>query len=838
MTRLLALAALRFYGRHPWQLVLAIAGISLGVAVSVGVNLANDSARRAFESSTEILQGKTTHRLLPVGGTLAEEVFVRLVKAGRATHAAPVLETRVRLDTAAAGYPLLGIDPIEESAFRGFAGFVPGRNSDLTRLMTVPGTVMLPDALARARGLAPGDVIDLSIGGRAHRVEVVGTVDALDGGAEGEPPIIADISTAQELTGREGRLDRIDLVLDAAQAHDLAAHPPPGTTLVTAGSENRELAQMTRAFSTNLTALGLLALVVGMFLIYATIAFAIVQRRPVIGMLRAIGVGRRRLLGGFLIEALGIGVVGTLLGLALGHLLATGLVGLVLRTIGDLYFSASLGSVSPSPWIYVEGAALGVGAALLAAIGPAIGAAWSEPDTALRRGALERKTLARSSLAAWLALPAAGLAAGLLWLDTAKLVAAFAALFLVLCAGALLIPLATRTLMRALAPIIARTGSLAGLMAVRGVVGALSRTGVATAALAVAVATVIGIGLMIASFRLSLSDWLDGTLSADLYLTLDGDDRDPGLDPATLAALEGLPEVEALSRTRFTRLPTELGELGLRATELSADGWGLDIVAGDAASAKRRLLTTASVLVSEPFAYRLGLKPGDSIDLPTGEGARPFTIAGVFRDYNTGGGSLVMDLGIYRQYWNDEGLTGVGVRLRPQVESTAGEAAVRAAIGGDSGVRIRSSEAIKRLSLMVFDRTFRITEVLRLLAGVVAFLGVLSAVLAIELERAREYAILRSIGLSARNLGVLIVAQTGLLGLAAGLFAVPLGTVLAGLLVYVINRRSFGWSMDLVLTPSPLALGVALALGAALLAGIYPAIRGSRTNLDAALRDE
>ena len=162
MTRLLALAALRFYGRHPWQLVLAIAGISLGVAVSVGVNLANDSARRAFESSTEILQGKTTHRLLPVGGALAEEVFVRLVKAGRATHAAPVLETRVRLDTAAAGYPLLGIDPIEESAFRGFAGFVPGRNSDLTRLMTVPGTVMLPDALARARGLAPGDVIDLA----------------------------------------------------------------------------------------------------------------------------------------------------------------------------------------------------------------------------------------------------------------------------------------------------------------------------------------------------------------------------------------------------------------------------------------------------------------------------------------------------------------------------------------------------------------------------------------------------------------------------------------------------------------------------------------------------
>jgi putative ABC transport system permease protein len=171
------------------------------------------------------------------------------------------------------------------------------------------------------------------------------------------------------------------------------------------------------------------------------------------------------------------------------------------------------------------------------------------------------------------------------------------------------------------------------------------------------------------------------------------------------------------------------------------------------------------------------------------------------------------------------------------VDIAAGARAVRAALGA-GGPRLRTTEEIERLSLVVFDRTFKITEVLRLLAGIVAFLGVVSAVLAFELERAREHAILQTIGFSPGQLRGLIATQTGLLGLSAGVAAIPLGCVLAALLVYVINRRSFGWSMELVLTPGPLVMGFALAVGAALLAGVYPAARGGRSTLDTALRDE
>ena len=211
-------------------------------------------------------------------------------------------------------------------------------------------------------------------------------------------------------------------------------------------------------------------------------------------------------------------------------------------------------------------------------------------------------------------------------------------------------------------------------------------------------------------------------------------------------------------------------------------------------------------------------------------------IVGAFRDFNTGVPAIVMALERYRREWQDDELTGVGLDLTPEADSGAVEAAARSLAG--AAIRVRSSARLQEISLAVFDRTFKVTEVLRLLAGVVAFLGILSALLAIELERARELSVLRTLGFTPAGLGATLLTQTGLLGLAAGLAAAPLGASLAWLLVHVINRRSFGWTMDFVVTPQALASGVALAIVAAVLAGIYPAVRASRIELGAALRED
>jgi putative ABC transport system permease protein len=340
---------------------------------------------------------------------------------------------------------------------------------------------------------------------------------------------------------------------------------------------------------------------------------------------------------------------------------------------------------------------------------------------------------------------------------------------------------------------------------------------------------------MIASFRTSLDHWLQTTLTADVYVSAAGD----GSALADLIAngtLAAMPEIEGLALTRARLVPTARGDVAIRALQPGGRGWGLTLVAGDSATAFDALARGDGIIASERLLFARDLRVGDALDLPSPEGTQRVPILGAFRDFNTGDPAIVISLERYRRDWHDDGLTGVGLDLKDDVDVAAVEAEVRS-LAGDTG-RVRSSARLKELSLAVFDRTFQVTEVLRVLAGVVAFLGILSALLAIELERARELGVLRTLGFTPGGLAATLLTQTGLLGLAAGLAAMPIGTALAVLLVHVINRRSFGWTMEFVLTPQALVAGVSLAVAAAWLAGVYPAWRASRIELGTALRED
>lgn len=834
MTHLLGRASLRFYLRHPWQLALAIAGIGLGVGVYVGVSLANDSAARAFDLAADAVRGSITHRLLPLEGTLDERVYAELLLGG-GLRAAPVVEGEVRVAGRPVRTPLLGIDPIRgEGAFR-MAEVVPSPTSEIARLIVEPATVLVPEDLAAELGVARGDRLTLAAGQRETVVHVLDVVAAARGDVTAEPAIVADIATAQEVLGKHGRIDRVDLALGEDDARALEEALPAGTALVPVEGENEAFRSLTAAFRTNLTALALLALVVGMFLIYGTMAFAILRRTQTLGILRTLGVSRREILSTILWETAGIAVIASAAGLVFGHVLARGLVDLVLGTIGDLSFGAAVRSARPNPWIYAQGAVLGIAATLVAALKPALDAARVAPADALRRAVVERRARSGARRAAYVALPVLAASALTLAFGPPELYAGFAGLFGVLAAGALLTPLATLALMSAIDRLVGRRGGIAVTLAIRGVGASLSRTGVAAAALAVAVATVNGVGLMIESFRSSLADWLDTTLTADVYLSA-ADDGGGLAALVSSGALAELPGVESMSLTRTRIVPTPAGEVAIRAVEPGPRGFGVEIVAGEPGAALAALAAGNGVVASERLLFARKLRVGDELVLPAPDGARSLPIVGAFRDFNTGVPAVVMTLERYRRDWRDDALTGVGIDLAPHADHGAVEGAVAALAG--AAARLRSSARLKEISLAVFDRTFKVTEVLRILAGIVAFLGILSALLAIELERARELSVLRTLGFTPRGLGATLLTQTGLLGLAAGVAAAPIGTALALLLVHVINRRSFGWTMDFVLTPAALAGGISLAVAAALAAGIYPAWRASRIELGAALRED
>jgi putative ABC transport system permease protein len=361
----------------------------------------------------------------------------------------------------------------------------------------------------------------------------------------------------------------------------------------------------------------------------------------------------------------------------------------------------------------------------------------------------------------------------------------------------------------------------------------LSRTGVAAAALAIAIATVIGVGIMIGSFRTSLAEWLDDTLTGDVYASFDGDGVRLTDDELRVVERDG--RVLGMSLTRSVVVPTSAGEVVLRAMRPGPRGWGLDVVNNDENQALDDVANGRGTAISERLAFARQLRVGDSLAVPTPTGVERVPIVATFRDFNTGAYSIVVSLDWFRQRWSDDRITGIGIYLDAGTRPADVEPILRMALPAP---RLRTTESIRGISLQIFDRTFQITEVLRLLAGIVAFLGVLSALLSIELERTRELAVLRAIGFKPQELTTTLLAQTGLLGAAAGLAAAPIGIALAALLVHVINRRSFGWSMELIVTAGPIASGLVLAVAAALVAGVYPAVRVIRTGLADALREE
>jgi putative ABC transport system permease protein len=276
----------------------------------------------------------------------------------------------------------------------------------------------------------------------------------------------------------------------------------------------------------------------------------------------------------------------------------------------------------------------------------------------------------------------------------------------------------------------------------------------------------------------------------------------------------------------------------LRAIEPGPEGWGLRIVQGDPDAARAAFERGTAVVISESLARRRQMAVGDRVELPAATGPVSFEVGGVFRDFSSDRGAVVMRLAAFRRHWQDESLSGVGVYLAPGADAAAARQALERFVAASGELDIAASAELRASAMQIFDRSFTITEVLRWLAGLVAFFGILSSLLALELERTREIGVLRAIGFVPAQIRTLIIGQTSLLGLAAGLLAMPLGVVLAGLLVYVVNERAFGWSMDFAVTPAVLGTGVLMALVAAVAAGLAPAWRLARMPLAAALREE
>ena len=839
--------ALRDFARRPWQSGLMIFGIALGVAMVVAIDLANASASRAFTLSTEAVVGRATHQILGGPQGVPDDAYRQVRVEWGYRLSAPVVEGyALAPDLDNQPLRILGVDTFAEAPFRNYFTQASLTAARLSRFYTTPNAVIIGAGLAEQYGLNIDDTLRLQIGERYKTVTVVGLLtpqeannrSALDG------ILLMDVGAAQALLDQTGRLTRVDLILTDDEAAQLATRLPPGLRLSPASAQAQTVAQLSSAFQLNLTALSLLALVVGMFLIYNTVMFSVVQRRAVFGVLRSLGVTGQQLFTLILLEAALVAGIGSALGLGLGWLLGQGAVRLITQTINDLYYVIAVRDAPLTLLTALKGLILGIGAGLLAAAPPALEAASVEPVTVMHRSTLEDR------VRAWLpkiALAGAGwVALGIftLLLITHSLFASFAALFAIVIGLALIVPGATVLMMNLASPLLDQTMGVLGRMAARTVVKAISRTSVAIAALMVAVSVTIGVSVMIASFRSTVTNWLDLTLVADIYIsapTVGGARATVTLSPDLPGRVAQVPGVADVETVRTTTLDSEFGPIQVSVSDSHhRRSAGLFRFASGNPDEIWEQVQNGAVIVSEPFAFRHKLpSTGATITLPTDRGrtAHTFPVVGIYYDYASDQGTMLMSRAVYNQYWDDRAISGVAAYVAEGADPNAVADALRAELSG-TALQVQVNRALRQQALVIFDRTFAITNALRILAVVVAFIGVLSALMALQIERARELATLQALGLTAGQLWRLTFLETGLMGATAGLLSMPTGFVLALVLIYVINLRSFGWTIQMQAEPWVYVQALTVSVLAAVLATIYPMRRLLQMEVAAALRQE
>lgn len=844
----------RYLKKHLLQTLLLILGVALGVAVVISIDLANISATRAFRISTESMTGKATHQL--VSGKLGfdESIYTKIRTELGFRNSAPVVEDYVAVkEFNNKAFRVFGVDPFAEPPFR---NYISEANDNIpinaiSNFLTKPNSIMLEENSALKNKLKVGSEITIEYRTIQKKLTVGALLRAKDDLSKQalESIIITDISTAQEILNKVGKLSHIDLLIDEKTSEGkntlskIKELLPAGVYLETPQMRSASLEQMSNAFELNLSALSLLALVVGMFLIYNTITFSVVQRRNVIGILRALGVTKVQIFTMIITETIILSLIGVLIGSVLGIILGQGALYFVTRTINDLYFTLNTTNVYVSNFTLIKGAFVGIFASLFACLIPAIEATRVDPVGTMKRSNLENKVEALLPLITLIGIILGAIGTGIFFIPTKNIIVSFTGLFTVIIAVAFLVPISTTLLMKLLTPITSAIFGITGRIAPRNIVRSLSRSTVAIAALMVAVSVIVGVSIMIGSFRQTVVTWLDSTLTADIFISSHAESK--GLDDSFALALtkkiEKIKGVNKVETARSVRIITKkYGSILLSAVSNDiAEKRRYSWFNGDKNNLWKEV-KSGKVMVSESFAYHNALKPktGNVIKLETPKGEKTFEVVAIYYDYASDRGTVLIDSENYIKLWNDRQITSIAAFLAKDFKAEDIIPKIEQVMGNNQNITVQSNVQLRDSALDVFDRTFAITQALRILSTLVAFVGVFSTLMSLQLERTREIGVLRAIGMTTRQVQKTILIETGLMGISAGLLALPLGIILAVILIYVINIRSFGWALELIPKYEYFVQAIGIALLSSLLAGIYPALRINKIKPSEAVRSE
>ncbi|NRR31217.1 ABC transporter permease [Oxalobacteraceae bacterium] len=820
---------------HPVRALVAIAAIAVGISLGFAIHLINAAAFNEFSSAIKGLSGMADLQLSGSEAYFDEQIYPRLAQREGVAVASPVLEFDATVPGEKTALKIIGLD-----AFR--AGFVSPDLIGATEKGN-PEDVLADDSVflsaAAQAWLKPagGASIALQSGTGTVALRVAGS---LQRARAGQRIGTMDLGAAQWRFNKLGQLSRIDIKLrdgvnrDAFQAQleqDLK-RDFPGRFRINQPNDDEQNSRngsMSRAYRVNLTVLALVALFTGAFLVFSTQALSVIRRRSQFALLRVLGLDRRALLRQILLEGLALGVAGSLIGIAAGYGMAAAALYYFGGDLGAGYFSGVRPQVQFTPLAACIYFGLGVGVALLGCAAPAWEAARAQPAVALKSGTEEAAMAPLST--AWPALLCLVLAAALAFAPPVFELPLFGYLSIaLLLIGAI-------ALMPRLAASVFRFAHRRWTLAYAGrsdtpavptltlarLANASGQAGIALGGVLSSFSLMVAMAIMVTSFRVSLDDWLQQILPADLYLRSASAGSTAGLhapEQAAIQALPGLAKADFL-RARSLSLTPGRPNIGLMARNIDA------AEPSKAMSIVGQLLPLSALpaggpppaWVSEAMVDLYGMAPGQRIALPLGGALHSFIVAGVWRDYSRPTGAVQIRLSDYRAITGDMDVSDAALWLAPGASLADVQRRVKALPFGAT-LEMSAPTEIRAMSMTVFDRSFAITYLLEAIAIVIGLFGVAATFSAQTLARSREFGMLRHVGVTRRQILAILAVEGGALtalGIATGFV---LGWIISLILVYVVNPQSFHWTMQMHL-PWPLLAGVAaLLLGAAALTAL------------------
>ena len=842
MVRLFLTHSLRYFARHPALTALNVIGIALGVTVFLAVQIINHSALESFRASIDIVAGKADLEVIGDGLRFDEQAWPIVDNDPDIVAATPTVDDVASLTDYPGEYlQLLGVDIFSDAPLRTFELHdAQSQTPAVEDFLRDPTVVAISRPLSQRLKLKIGDPLRLETqtGTRTFHIGYILDFGNDAPGAD-EHLSVMDIANVQEDFLHVGKLTRISALVRPGADYNavlarLRGELPANVIVQPPDRRNRQIERMLGAFQLNLTALSLISLLVGMFLIYNTVATAVVRRRHEIGVLRALGLSSRQVQMLFIGEAMVLSIAGAALGLALGVVLADKLVGAVAQTITSLYILTSIHTLFVSPLAIGASVALCFGAVLVAAWFPAREAAKLAPVEALSIGHLEersaRGTVRWAAVGVGLLILAAlvahvSLTYGPAWLS-------FGAALFTLLGFAFFVPAMSVLFTRCVKP-----SAIMARIAFGHFAQSLHRTSVAIASLVIALAMVVGISTMIYSFRTTVEEWLTRSVQADI-----------AIGPAANLVLGNnemvRPEVEQIVaqtpgvhydsyRELRVQLNGRLVKLVSARLAVTRDIERLAFSQGDSHAAFDAAIHDGAILVSEPFFRRFHLGLGDTLNLATPTGRRDFKIAGVYVDYTTEGGVMLVDWQTYRKYWQDDQINGIGVYIDKGsgIKATDLERELRPKIAPFGDYLIKSNQELREQVFRIFDQTFSVTYLLQTIGIIVSGLGIFLSLSILVTERRREISILRAVGASRGQIEAMVLWEAGIIGLLGSLLGIAAGLALAWMLSFVINVSFFGWTVSWA-TPWRFLLELPVAvIAAALVAGYGPARQAAQIDI-------